>query len=1223
MIPDFTLQAYLTRSRIQRSADFRRVRLRHHPKMAPTLTKTRTRLSPRQLILAAPVQTLGLPPGADTKLINLGFTTVREAFRAALAGRLNNRKSGGSKLEELVLAAGCALLGHTRLDQKRIHAFHSPDPDPSVAVALEQFCGTRPFPSPVQAAASIREILLPSAQHNSLLACGLNSIGETLAAPLSCLTQAGGISPDNLGEFLALMFDYLFILNDPAPLSPQSTPAKRTKPPITTVAPAAQATRPEQILTDRELNANPPPLFQLYFRQAVGALFQESGQTITAILTQPPGDTAVCDGCFPDSHYPTGNCRHLAVLRRPLPGDHNVDQVPWSASPWGLIARILCELFGANPPLATAFDSRRGRWFMQLPGADTTPLVFCSPEAATIALAAAIFPASVHFQGDRPQPLADPRKITALWERLLELGRNQMESDPHFLQQRSSAQECDESVWMFLGDRLARQIPAQRLRLTAPDPEGLFSVTAAADDGGELFRMTIPRAKTPDLVDALTALGVPGLLAPSAQAVTSLAMGEEGTVTASPLLRLADGRVLPRESLEEHRYGRYYHLEGSGFFPVQEQDEATAPGQRALQPVKFSPEQVPKFLKDYAQALADPENLVDTDLQNLDFQETPDHLQVDSFSEDGDWCYLAGHYGLGSRRISINDLLSRRSGNRKFLAGGRHWLKLTDTPLDWFHNLDQDRLWHDPASGQAGVRLTRREMLMLSALMPKLDTDSQLQGQESLQALLDNDLWSAVDRLPPLPGHLREYQRHGVAWLYQLYKNGLAGILADDMGLGKTHQTLALLSLLRAEGAGNSRFLIVCPTTVVPHWTEKIEEFFPELSHYVHHGSRRDLERAEECNICLTTYGIIRRDSQALNDLRFEVVIFDEIQQLKNKKTDVHRAAARLKGKVVIGLTGTPLENSVQDLKAIFDICLPGYLGSDRSFKSHYADPIAEGGDPKARQALVRLLTPFILRRTRDQVLKELPDIIEDFRTCELSDDQVGLYRELVNGRGRAILANLDPEERDGRLEYMELLAIINYLKQICNHPCLIKKCTDVSLYRSGKWDLFTELLDECLDAGMKIVVFSHYTTMLDLIENYLAKRGITNCGLRGEMGLAARQRVIKRFNHDPDCKVFTASLLTGGIGVDLTAAQAVIHYDRWWNAAREDQATARVHRMGQKHVVQVFKLITVGTLEEKIHRLIARKKDLANQMILQDDSAILKRLTREDLLDLLSVSTE
>jgi SNF2 family DNA or RNA helicase len=199
---------------------------------------------------------------------------------------------------------------------------------------------------------------------------------------------------------------------------------------------------------------------------------------------------------------------------------------------------------------------------------------------------------------------------------------------------------------------------------------------------------------------------------------------------------------------------------------------------------------------------------------------------------------------------------------------------------------------------------------------------------------------------------------------------------------------------------------------------------------------------------------------------------------------------------------------------------------------------------------------------------------------------------------------------------------VINYLKQICDHPCLVKKCTDPTSFKSGKWDLFVELLGECLESGMKVVVFSHYTRMLDLIEKHLADHHISFCGLRGNMAMGRRHEMIKKFNTDPSCQVFTASLLAGGVGVDLTAAQAVIHYDRWWNAAREDQATARVHRMGQKNVVQVFKLITVGTLEEKINQMIIKKRTLADHLVRQDDAAIIKRLSREELIDFLSGPT-
>ncbi|MDH5298253.1 MAG: DEAD/DEAH box helicase, partial [Desulfobulbaceae bacterium] len=359
------------------------------------------------------------------------------------------------------------------------------------------------------------------------------------------------------------------------------------------------------------------------------------------------------------------------------------------------------------------------------------------------------------------------------------------------------------------------------------------------------------------------------------------------------------------------------------------------------------------------------------------------------------------------------------------------------------------------------------------------------------------------------------------------------------------------------------------------------------------------------------------RDAHLLAALNFEVIILDEVQHLKNKKTALYRSARLLHGRVVIGLTGTPLENSVADIKAIFDLCLPGLLGSDTFFRKQYVIPIEEHEDNRRRDALARLISPFLLRRGKPQVLTELPDVIEDIRTCQLSDDQVTLYREMVEQRGRALIDSLS-DTNTKALPYMKVLAVINYLKQICDHPALVAGPDTTRRYRSGKWDLFVELLDECLASSLKVVIFSHYTRMLDIIERHLDRVGIDYCGLRGNMSLGKRQQMIQRFNSEPECKVFCASLLAGGVGVDLTAAQAVIHYDRWWNAAREDQATARVHRMGQRHVVQTFKLITVGTLEEKIHALIERKRDLAQRLVLEDDAAIIKRLSRDELIELL-----
>ncbi len=269
-----------------------------------------------------------------------------------------------------------------------------------------------------------------------------------------------------------------------------------------------------------------------------------------------------------------------------------------------------------------------------------------------------------------------------------------------------------------------------------------------------------------------------------------------------------------------------------------------------------------------------------------------------------------------------------------------------------------------------------------------------------------------------------------------------------------------------------------------------------------------------------------------------------------------------------------------------------------------------------ARQTLKNLIKPFILRRTRSQVLTELPEVIEDIRGCRLSDDQVGLYRQVVDSATPLVDDLLDG--LNGGQHYIGILAVITRLKQICDHPCLLEGSRDWGMYESGKWDLLLELLEECLAGDKKVVVFSQFTRMLDILESYLDAQGVEYAALRGHLSPGARQQAIKRFNTEKSCMVCCASLLAGGVGIDLTAAQVVVHYDRWWNPAREEQATARVHRMGQKHVVQVIKLVTLGTLEEKIHALIEKKRTLARDILSQDDASALKRLSREDLAGLL-----
>jgi SNF2 family DNA or RNA helicase len=436
--------------------------------------------------------------------------------------------------------------------------------------------------------------------------------------------------------------------------------------------------------------------------------------------------------------------------------------------------------------------------------------------------------------------------------------------------------------------------------------------------------------------------------------------------------------------------------------------------------------------------------------------------------------------------------------------------------------------------------------------------------------------------------------------------------------LGKTHQVMALMTALLSRPEKTGPFLVVCPTTVISHWHKKITEHAPSLKPGVYYGGERNLESLlKEGNIVLTSYGILLRDIEQIEQVSFELAVFDEIQYIKNSATRTYRAAKAVRARMNLGLTGTPIENTVTELKALMDLTTPGYMGSDADFINRYASPIEAEQNAVRRRELSRLVSPFTLRRLKQSVLTELPAKIEDLRTCRLSDDQVKLYRDAVEKRGRDLQEVL---QSDGQpVPYMHIFALLNLLKQICDHPALVEKDTEsYDRFRSGKWDLFCELLVESLDSGQKVVIYSQYLAMIDIIEAFLQELKVGYVSLTGKS--RNRGAIIQRFNEAPDCRVYVGSLRAGGTGIDLVAGSVVIHYDRWWNAAREDQATDRVHRIGQRRGVQVFKLVTEGTLEEKIAALIQKKRKLLNSVVKEDDPGLLKSFTREELIELMDL---
>ena len=1178
----------------------------------------------RQQLLDGPLDLLPLDDETLATLAVMRFATVREAFRAALAGRLTARRADQLTLENRILATTCSLLGHPVIDRDAILHFQPGPGQQTVADAIAAINGA-PFATPDHLlATSIRDLLLPLPLHQAAEQLPAATIGDLLALPLSRLQGTVIGAPKQLGAFIVHLFDFLFLVNGQASGAPAPNPAEpgQEMAAMLILAPwFSMAT----LRAGRTLLAGGALKHLLIQRQAAGGLFNENnryGQILLRFAKSnrtPTGfiiDGVNCQSCG-RHHGERSLCRHaaalaLAVLIPDAQTGRQLRPAPFLLpdSPWQLAVDILFDLYGANPPGDLAIRRDNDRW--QLTAADEFRSVAWQLTEQGMKECAALFGARLPKRG-QPKPTGATAHLRQLYLNLAALAA------PVDNQNEAPVADGDRTkgFWDWLAAALALAEPAPRFRLAGPAANTLFALTAHDAAGTEIFSLALPRARTPDVLDGLCRLG---LAAPAMElpALTRATLDGNGDLRIESCLRCADGSVISRQKLEPHRYGRYYYLAAHGFIAVREQETSNTMGEAPLDITTVDADDVPVFLQSHQQALYAEENVIEPHLKHLRIRNMPESLNISHSRMDADWCYLAGSYGFGADGISLAELLLARRQGKKYATTANNWLQLEDSPLSWLHELDADRIWNDDQGTPQGVRLSRPELLMLSSLIGEVNNRDPHQAEaDAFSSLLDTTAWQDPRQLPLTPEHLRGYQKNGLAWLFNLYQYRMGGILADDMGLGKTHQALALIQAVQAERQEGGRFLVVCPATVVSHWVNKTHTFYPQMDFHVYHGARRDLAEAQGHSLIITTYGIVRRDAKLFAGLRFDIILLDEVQHLKNKKTAMYKAAHRLNGRVVIGLTGTPLENSTNDLKAIFDLCLPGLLGTDASFNKLYVQPIEERNDQKQRDRLARLIRPFLLRRAKPQVLTELPDVIEDIRTCELSDDQVALYREIVEQRGRALISGLD-DPTGKKPAYMEVLAVISYLKQICDHPALLAGTDSKRTYRSGKWDLFVELLDECLASNMKVVVFSHYTRMLDIIENHLGRSKIDYCSLRGSMALKKREEMIARFNTDPQCKVFCASLLAGGVGVDLTAAQAVIHYDRWWNAAREEQATSRVHRMGQRHVVQTFKLITVGTLEEKIHQLIEQKRNLAQHLVREDDDAIIKRLSREELLELL-----
>ena len=457
---------------------------------------------------------------------------------------------------------------------------------------------------------------------------------------------------------------------------------------------------------------------------------------------------------------------------------------------------------------------------------------------------------------------------------------------------------------------------------------------------------------------------------------------------------------------------------------------------------------------------------------------------------------------------------------------------------------------------------------------------------------------------------LRPYQKQGVYWMRFLEEAGLSGLLADEMGLGKTLQTLTWLSLTTAHRTGHrpatpnaQPALIVCPTSLVRNWEAEAKKFTPQLKVLVVSGPERarDFRRIDAVDLVVTSYALLQRDFDAAYlGRRFSAVVLDEAQHIKNRETKNAKAVKLLAADRKLALTGTPVENSVADVWSIFDFLMPDYLGDYETFKLNFENPIRESGDAAALAKLKRKIAPFILRRVKKSVAKDLPDKIVKVSYCPMSDEAQREYLAALAQTRRE--AGSVVRAKGFAKSKFELLAMLMRLRQIASR---------------AKVEPFLEQLTDAVAGGHKILVFSQFVKMLKILSDELTRAGIPFCYLDGST--KDRLGECNRFNRDPKIPVFLISLMAGGTGLNLTGADMVMHYDPWWNPAVEDQATDRAHRIGQKKTVYVMKMIASGTIEEKVLALQRRKQAVISATVSTTDAQVMETLTAADLNELLS----
>ena len=569
----------------------------------------------------------------------------------------------------------------------------------------------------------------------------------------------------------------------------------------------------------------------------------------------------------------------------------------------------------------------------------------------------------------------------------------------------------------------------------------------------------------------------------------------------------------------------------------------------------------------------------------------------------------------------IKDIINKYKLRKKFyrLKDGTYISLEKNSSLDFLENLTDNIEIEDENVEENSIKLPIYRALYLEKIfknMPNTNIQKNEYYKNMISQIEDRQIDLSTKIPPKLNAELRTYQKIGYKWLRTLEQYKMGGILADDMGLGKTIQLLAvILSYVQKNKENVKPSIIICPSSLALNWYNEIQKFTPTLKALVisddYLERKRKIEEIGKYQVIITSYDSLKRDIDLYENYCFKYVVADEAQYIKNNNTKNSKAIKTINAETKFALTGTPIENSLSELWSIFDFIMPGYLYKYKKFKELYETPIIKEQNEDVMNKLKKQIEPFVLRRTKGEVLTELPDKTVTILNNEMSEEQYNIYMSYMAQARKEIMSQIDINGFEK--SQIKILSLLMRLRQICCHPKLF-----LGEYEgeSSKLNQCIEIIQDAVLGGHKILLFSSYTSMFEIIEEKLKNIGVKYLKLTGQTKVGERIELVDKFNTDENIKVFLISLKAGGTGLNLTGADMVIHYDPWWNLSAENQATDRTYRIGQKRNVQVYKLITKNSIEEKIYELQQKKAKLIDNM-LSTDATFINKLSKDDILAL------